>query len=377
MTENLKLDEMGQKDEKECIQHYFLMKYLYTGDKEAVKKAEDLLDLETWQKWCCAVLLETNKAFFDSVKGQLQIELEKELRRNFYYLNLNPGQSLLLFWDENSDYQLIAKQIRLILRRRYTERFYLSISKRFQGWEALPEILDQLEQRMEERFYYKENQVFFSEEEELQSIGKEVQDAHILQLIAEDISRKDTEQLRRHFGYLKEKYSEGKGFSAMYVKFVFSNVVQEIFNESQFGDEIRLEKEIDALYACSSLAQILSGTERLIQEYEAFLESSGKETEKEVEKAKAYVENHYKEDITTQMLSEEAGLPCGYLSFIFKKKTGASVHRYLHIQRMKHAKELLALPAADPKEVSRQVGFRDPEYFSRSFREYYGWGRTL
>ena len=118
-----------------------------------------------------------------------------------------------MFWDENSDYQLIAKQIRLILRRRYTERFYLSISKRFQGWEALPEILDQLEQRMEERFYYKENQVFFSEEEELQSIGKEVQDAHILQLIAEDISRKDTEQLRRHFGYLKEKYSEGKGFS--------------------------------------------------------------------------------------------------------------------------------------------------------------------
>ena len=358
---------------KELLCRYHLLKYLYTGDKSILENAEDTLDMETWGKWCCAVLLETDRAFFDSPWAQMPEELDKELRRNFYYVNLNPRQSLLLFYDANSDYQLIAKQIHLILRRKYVERFYLSISKRFQGWESLPDILDQLEQRMEERFYYQEDRVFFSEEEELNSIGKEVQDAHLVQMIAEDISRKDTEQLRKHFGYLKEKYGKGTGFSAMYVKFVFSNVVQEIFNESQFADEIRLKKEIDRLYACNSLAQILAVTESLIEEYENFLERSGTESQKEVEKAKRYIEENYHKDVTPQMLAKEVDLPCGYLSFIFKKEMGMNIHRYLHMQRMEQAAELLKKPLADLEEISRQVGFADAKYFYKSFLEYFGY----
>ena len=371
MAEKINLIEEKIKDKKEFLTRYFLLRYLYTGDKETLKDAETS-DKEMWEKWRCAVLLETNLGFFDSAGDQVSLELERELRRKFYYLNLNPRQSLLLFYDANSDYQLIAKQIRIILRRRYVQRFYLSISRRFQGWEPLPDILDQLEQRMEERFYYKENRVFFSEEEELNSVGKEVQDAHLVQLISEDISREDTEQLRKHFGYLKEKYSKGSGFSAMYVKFVFSNVVQEIFNESQFADETRLEKEIDYLYSCNSLRQILAVTERLIEEYEDFLECSGSESRKEVEKAKKYIEDNYKKDVTPQLLAEEVSLPCGYLSFIFKRELGMSIHRYLHMQRMLQARELLRDTSADLENVSREVGFANPEYFYKSYWEYFG-----
>ena len=157
------------------------------------------------------------------------------------------------------------------------------------------------------------------------------------------------------------------------MKFVFSNVVQEIFNESQFADEIRLKKEIDRLYACNSLAQILAVTESLIEEYENFLERSGTESQKEVEKAKRYIEENYHKDVTPQMLAKEVDLPCGYLSFIFKKEMGMSIHRYLYMQRMEQAAELLKKPLADLEEISRQVGFADAKYFYKSFLEYFGY----
>ena len=60
----------------------------------------------------------------------------------------------------------------------------------------------------------------------------------------------------------------------MYIKFVFSNVIQELFQENQFSGERRLEHEIERLYNCRNIKEILSVTEDNIKEYEAFLERS-------------------------------------------------------------------------------------------------------
>ena len=54
----------------------------------------------------------------------------------------------------------------------------------------------------------------------------------------------------------------------MYVKFVFSNVIQELFQENQFSEERRLDHEIERLYSCTDLKQILSITQENIREYE-------------------------------------------------------------------------------------------------------------
>lgn len=47
-------------------------------------------------------------------------------------------------------------------------------------------------------------------------------------------------------------------FSAMYVKFVFSNVIQELFQENQFSEEYKLDHEVERLYSCTNLKQILA-----------------------------------------------------------------------------------------------------------------------
>lgn len=107
----------------------------------------------------------------------------------------------------------------------------------------------------------------------------------------------------------------------MYVKFVFSNVIQELFQENQFSEEYKLDHEVERLYSCTNLKQILAITQENIQKYEEFLERSMSGSRDEVASVKNYIYQHYAEDLNAWRLwQEKVYLSSGYLSFIFKKK---------------------------------------------------------
>lgn len=285
---------------------------------------------------------------------------------------MNARQSLLLFQDVYCDYQLVANHLYNFMKRKYRDSFYLAVSRKFEGCECLPEILEQLEQQMEEKFYHPEKHVFSNEDDVLKLSVGEVQDSQIMQMISEDITRKDTDQLRKHFACLKEKYRDNTQYSAMYIKFVFSNVIQELFQENQFSGERRLEHEIERLYNCRNIMEILEVTEDNIKEYEAFLDRSMSSSRNEVAAVKNYIYQHYEEDLNLEMLAEKVYLSSGYLSFIFKKETGMNLNRYIRVFRMEKAKELLCSTNMKVAQVSERVGFANVSYFCRSFREYYG-----
>lgn len=370
--EKTKNEEPQDKKGNDFHQQHVLQNYIYTGNQEILEKAGDKPDLKQWNKWHCAILIESDKAFFDTDQDTFSDELLNELRRNFFYLNLNARQSLLLFNDIYCDYMLVAKHMYVFLKRQYLESFHLAVSRKFEGYEALPKIMAQLEQQMEERFYHPEIHIYSDAEETLKSVDKSVQDSQLVQRISEDISRKDTEQLRNHFQCLSEKYRANMQFSAMYIKFVFSNVLQALFEENQFSEERRLDQEIDRLYSCNSIGEILEVTKENIRQYEKFLERSMSESGKDVAAVKDYIYRHYGEDLNLKMLAEKVYLSAGYLSFIFKKETGMNLNRYIHVFRMEKAKELLCSTNMKMEQISKAVGFANTSYFCRSFKVYYG-----
>lgn len=332
--------KIRDQKEQDFLQQYFLQNYIYTGKKEILEKAGEMINLDTWNQWHCAILVESSQNFFDTADENLAEDMRKELRRIFFYLNLNARQSLFLFNDVYCDYLLVANQLYTVMKRQYPGSFHLAVSRKFEGCEALPEIMTELEQQM--------------------------------QRISEDISRKDIQQLKVHFQCLTDKYKSSTQFSAMYIKFVFSNVIQALFEETQFSEERRLDKEIDRLYNCSDISQILQVTEENIREYENFLERSMSESRNEVAAVKNYIYQHYGEDLSLEMLAEKVYLSSGYLSFIFKKETGMNLNRFIRVFRMEKAKELLCSTNMKVAQVSEKVGFSNVSYFCRSFREYYG-----
>ena len=299
-------------------------------------------------------------------------ELMEDLHRTFFYLNLNTRQSVLFFSDVYCDYQLVAKHLYDLLKQKYPGSFHLAVSSRFEGHEALPEIMAQLEQTMEEKFYHPDMHVFTNEGDENHPVSAETQDSRLMEKISEDISRKDVDQLKKHFECLVKKYENDTRFSAMYVKFVFSNVIQELFQENQFSEEYKLDHEVERLYSCTNLKQILAITQENIQKYEEFLERSMSGSRDEVASVKNYIYQHYAEDLSLETLAEKVYLSSGYLSFIFKKETGMNLNRFIRVVRMEKAKELLCSSNMKVAQVSEQVGIPNVSYFCRSFREYYG-----
>ncbi|MNI17841.1 HTH-type transcriptional activator Btr [compost metagenome] len=91
-----------------------------------------------------------------------------------------------------------------------------------------------------------------------------------------------------------------------------------------------------------------------------------------VERSIAYLEDHYIEPITVELLSQQAGVRRWEYSSIFQDITGYKPLDYLTEVRMKRAKELLMLSNAPLRDIAHRVGFKDEYYFNRRFRQSLG-----
>ena len=111
-------------------------------------------------------------------------------------------------------------------------------------------------------------------------------------------------------------------------------MIRELFQENRFAGEHRLDLEVDHLYGCSTIQEIIEVTEKNIRQYEEFLDRSMSESRDEVAAVKNYIYNHYAEDLNLETLAEKVYLSSGYLSFIFKKETGMNLNRFIRVFRM-------------------------------------------
>ncbi|TCL54639.1 two-component system response regulator YesN [Kineothrix alysoides] len=91
-----------------------------------------------------------------------------------------------------------------------------------------------------------------------------------------------------------------------------------------------------------------------------------------VEQAKEYIRSHYFKDISLDDVSREVNISPYYFSKLFKEETGENFIEYVTSIRMEKAKELLARTEKSMKEICSEVGYSDPNYFSRSFKKNVG-----
>lgn len=85
-----------------------------------------------------------------------------------------------------------------------------------------------------------------------------------------------------------------------------------------------------------------------------------------------YIEEHYSEPIQLALVAEDAGVTASYLSRLFSENMRTKFSDYLNQYRLDKAMVLLKEKKMTIKETSYQVGYQDPNYFSRIFRKYMG-----
>jgi YesN/AraC family two-component response regulator len=142
-------------------------------------------------------------------------------------------------------------------------------------------------------------------------------------------------------------------------------------------DEQRNHKQTSPFMLKSLVMKLLILLHREINEEIPNLNSqefSFKSREKKslVEAITKYLTNNYIEDISLYTLSKNMYLSPVYISKIFKELMGDSPINYLIRIRLSKAKELLQKSNLSIKEISEAVGYKDPYYFSKLYKKYYG-----
>lgn len=121
--------------------------------------------------------------------------------------------------------------------------------------------------------------------------------------------------------------------------------------------------------------------ERLLRFVYGFLLEIGKNInfQKEIrgvdvlEHCREYLEKHYMDEITMEMIAEKYYFNASYFSTVFKNYFGKSFSGYMTELRMQKAKEFLISTDWKIKEIASKTGYRDANYFIRAFKKFYGY----
>lgn len=95
--------------------------------------------------------------------------------------------------------------------------------------------------------------------------------------------------------------------------------------------------------------------------------------EKIVDMVQLFLKNNFRQDLNLESISKQFNFNSSYLTKLFIKHTGEPPSKYLITLRINEAKYLLANDKTLPvKEVGERVGYPDPYYFSRIFKQVTG-----
>lgn len=98
----------------------------------------------------------------------------------------------------------------------------------------------------------------------------------------------------------------------------------------------------------------------------------GRKPNKECATVRHYIDNHFKENINLNMLSELVHVNKYYMVHSFTKEYGISPINYLITRRIEESKYLLGGTDHSLSQISHMLGFSSPSYFSQSFRRLEG-----
>jgi len=87
---------------------------------------------------------------------------------------------------------------------------------------------------------------------------------------------------------------------------------------------------------------------------------------------KCVEENMDNSDFSVELLSQEMGMSRVHLYKKLLSITGKTPIEFIRILRLKRAAQLLGKSQLTVSEVAYQVGFNNPKYFSRYFKEEFG-----
>ena len=345
---------------------------------EVLEKSGGVLTKSDVDCFCRILMLETDDDFFGKNGVDLQERiLAKKMKgvcdsEDFLYLNLTPQQSIILLKDRSIDPIEFANKLLDQIKEEYENSCTASISSEISCAEQIICAMDELEELMENKFYHPNVRLFYSGMKSSDCEIIKIDDDTLIKQMKQDIRMKDVQSLRDHFERFSQRYRSQTAFSQMYIKFLFANLLKDIYDAVPGEGEKQLNTKIDQLYRSFDFVQVTDIVSDSINLLEKTFSGRVQTGHREVEAVKRYIAAHYGDEMSVERLSELVYMAPSYLSSVFKKETGQNLNRFIKSVRMEKAKDLLEQTMMKIVDISTACGYPNVSYFCSSFREYYG-----
>ena len=101
--------------------------------------------------------------------------------------------------------------------------------------------------------------------------------------------------------------------------------------------------------------------------------SSGTSTEAIINNVAAYLMSNYSQPLNLAVVAAKHGLSPQYLSAMYRRYRGTTPSKHIQTLRIARAKAIIAnQPHVSFKQIAAEIGYSDPHYFSRLFRNTVG-----
>lgn len=185
----------------------------------------------------------------------------------------------------------------------------------------------------------------------------------------------DVERIAREFSeYISSQ--EILPESAQYICFSFINAVVKMMDlmgieENSGFENFDREKEELFIKPFDTIEEMCSRLTSFCKRVSEHIESSKESKNFSLrDKILNIINERYNDStLTLESIAAECGISTVYISRYFKDQTGYTLMKYIDMERMKKAKELLKETQQPIKDILNQVGYIDESNFMRKFRK--------
>ncbi|MBS4207080.1 response regulator [Bacillus sp. FJAT-50079] len=145
-------------------------------------------------------------------------------------------------------------------------------------------------------------------------------------------------------------------------------IASRVLNEMGIAPETPLYS-----FQINDFRQLRSETNQLLnQMWQSHIEYHNQVEDDTIKQIRQYIIDHSHEEISLDSIAQKYELSPIYISKLFKEQLGVNYITFLTECRLEKAKKLMLNPDKSLKEITFEVGYQDPNYFSKVFRRTVG-----
>ncbi len=272
----------------------------------------------------------------------------------------------------------MGKKLQSVMRDYFEVSVTIAASRRGESPEDMQELLYEAMSAMNASFYEKSGAIVFYSEK-CETSGRR-SDNFDIRFMKKDIMQRISQNDGAGFAALMNEvialFEENRPSKIQVVNachnlyyFITSQLEERGISEFPYAVDIagQLNRMDDLGTVLKWLSDFRDAVERVLEAYKAH------RTDRNVESARKYVEEHYSEKISLNQVASLLGVSVGHLSSSFKRQTGKNFMDYVTEYKVERAKELMdSGNGYMVYEIADMLGFDTPFYFSRVFKKVTG-----